>query len=72
MGSCFNKVKKDNVLSSYDPTNPQGIYIPSNALSFSMKPLEPMPMSDSIIMRTFKKMMRPKYYWRRLQAEEPY
>ena len=70
MGSCLKK--DSNVMASYDPTNPNGVYIPSNALSFSMKPLEPIPMSDSIIMRSFKKMMRPKYYWRRLQSEEPY
>ena len=72
MGSCINKNKNENVLSTYDPSNPDGPSIPPGALSFSIKPYEPMTMSDSIIMKTFKKMMRPKYYWRRLQDEEPY
>jgi len=69
MGLCISYDERD-VLAGYDPNNPNGIYIPPNALSFSMKPLEPMPMSDSLIMRTFKKMMRPKYYWRRLRDKE--
>ena len=71
MGSCLNK-KKKNVLSTFDPSNPNDVHIPSNALSFSMKPLEPMPISDSLIMRTFKRMMRPKYHFRRLREEDFY
>jgi len=73
MGCCFNK--ESDVLSTYDPNDEihiPSIHIPPNALSFSMKPLETMPMSDSSIMRNFKKMMRPKYYFQRLREKDFY
>jgi len=57
-------------MATYDPSNPTGVHIPSGALSFSIRPLE--PMSDSSIMITFKRIMRSKYYFHRLNEEDFY
>lgn len=73
MGSCLTK-KNKNKLAAYDPSKVESVECFDE---FSISPreeLEPMEMTDyrSFVMRNFKRMMRSKIYFRKLNNEMNY